>query len=139
MKRINILYWVVTALLIPVFGIGSVIALTGSSAQVAVLTSLGYPAYLLLFLSVTKILALIVIFTPKFPRLKEWAYAGLAFDVTGAIYSLLAINNSLGNIIIPVFSLGLVFASYYLYHKRLKNEYQNGIQHLGGSIRYERK
>jgi hypothetical protein len=139
MKRINILYWVFTALLIPVFGIGSVIALTGSPAQVAVLTSLGYPAYLLLFLSITKILALIVIFVPGFSRLKEWAYAGLTFDVMGAIYSLLALDNSLGNIIIPIFALGFVIASYYLYHKRLKYEHQIGIQHLGGTIRYERE
>ncbi len=118
MKRTNILYWIFTGLLIPMFGIGSVIGLTGSSAQVEVLTSLGYSAYLLPFLCVARILALVAIFTPKFPRLKEWAYAGLAFDVIAAIYSLLMVRHSLTNIIIPSFALVFVFASYFFNHKK---------------------
>lgn len=120
MKRINIFYWIFTVLLIPMFGIGSVVALTGSPAQVEVLTSLGYPAYLLLFISITKMLALIVIFTPRFSKLKEWAYAGLTFDVITAIYSLLTVRHSFASIIIPIVALGLLAGSYILYHRRLK-------------------
>lgn len=120
MKKVNILYWVFTGLLLPMFGIGSIIGLIGHPQSVEVLTSLGYPEYLLVFLCVARILALIVIFVPKFSRLKEWAYAGLAFDVIGAIYSLTVVRQSLADIIIPTIAFGLVFASYFLYHKRLK-------------------
>jgi hypothetical protein len=102
------------------FGIGSVIGLIGHPQSVEVLTSLGYPEYLLVFLCIARILALIVIFIPKFSRLKEWAYAGLAFDVIGAIYSLIVVRNSAADIIIPTIALGLVFASYFLHHTRLK-------------------
>lgn len=120
MKKVNVLYWVVTGLLLPMFGIGSVIGLIGHPQSEEVLTSLGYPLYLLAFLCVARILALIVIFVPKFSRLKEWAYAGLTFDVIGAIYSLIVVRHSASDIIIPTIALALVFASYYLYHERLK-------------------
>lgn len=121
MKKITITYWILTVLLIPMFGIGAVVALTGSPAQVEVLTSLGYPAYMLLFMSITKILALIAIFTPGSPKLKEWAYAGLTFDVLAAIYSLLVVRQSFASIIIPIIALALVIGSYLLHHKRLKS------------------
>lgn len=120
MKSKNILYWTFTLLLIPMFGIGAVIAIAGSPAQVELLESLGYPEYLLLFMSVMKILALVAILTPYFPRMREWAYAGLTFDVVVAIYSLLTVRNSLTSIIIPVIALGLVIGSYMLHHQRRK-------------------
>ncbi len=120
MKKVNILYWVFTGLLVPMFGIGSVLGLISPQQSVVVLTSLGYPEYLLIFLCIARILALIVIFVPQFSRLKEWAYAGLAFDVTGAIYSLIVVRPSVPEIIIPTIALGLVLASYFLYHTRLK-------------------
>jgi len=120
MKKTHLLYWSFTVLLVPMFGIGSVIALTGSPAQVEVLTSLGYPEYLLLFISVAKILSLVVIFTPGVSRVKEWAYAGLTFDVITAIYSLLTVRQSFTDIIIPLIALVLVIGSYVLYHRRLR-------------------
>lgn len=120
MKRVNILYWVFTGLLLPMFGIGSVIGLINHTKSAEVITSLGYPEYLSAFLSVARILALIVIFVPKYSRLKEWAYAGLAFDVIGAIYSILMVRHSVADIIFPTIALGFVFASYFLYHKRIE-------------------
>lgn len=122
MKRLNVFYWVVTLLFIPMFGIGALIALIGSPAQEEVLTSLGYPTYLLLFLSISKILALIAIFSPKLSKLKEWAYAGLIFDVMGAIYSILTVHHSWSKILIPLFALVIVFTSYSLYHIRRKHQ-----------------
>lgn len=119
MKRTNILYWIFTGLLLPIFGIGSVIGLTGNPKSVEVITSLGYPEYLSAFLCLARILALIVIFVPKSSKLKEWAYAGLVFDIIGAIYSILMVRHSLAEIIFPTIALGFVFASYFLYHKKL--------------------
>lgn len=118
MKKINILYWIFTGLLIPTLGIGSVFDLMGSPKSVEIITSLGYPAYLSPFLGLSRILALIVIFVPKFLRLKEWAYAGLVMDVVGAIYSLIAVHHSVVYIIFPTIILGFIFASYFLWHKR---------------------
>ncbi|WP_310106666.1 DoxX family protein [Algoriphagus sp. 4150] len=62
---------------------------------------------------------MIAILIPKFPRLKEWAYAGLVFDVIGATYSQIAVGNPLTYTIFPIVILGIIFGSYYLYHKRL--------------------
>ena len=118
MKKINIFYWIFTGLLIPTLGIGSLFDLMGSPKSVEIITSLGYPAYLSPFLGLSRILALIVIFVPKFLRLKEWAYAGLVIDVVGAIYSLLMVHNSIVYVIFPVIILGFIFASYFLWHKR---------------------
>jgi len=118
MKKINIFYWVFTGLLIPTLGIGSVMDLMGSPKSVEIITSLGYPAYLSPFLGLLRILALIVIFVPKFPRLKEWAYAGLVIDVIGAIYSILMIHHSVLYIIFPTIILGFIFTSYFLWHKK---------------------
>lgn len=120
MKRLNITYWICTGLLIPGLGFGSVMDITGHPQSVEVITSLGYPAYLSPFLGVARLLALIAIFTPKFPRLKEWAYAGLVFDIIGAIYSILATGSSLIYILLPAITLFVVFASYFLHHERLK-------------------
>ncbi len=120
MKRTNILYWIFTGLLVPMFGIGSVIGLTGNPKSVEVITSFGYPEYLSAFLCVARLLALITIIFPKFSRLKEWAYAGLAFDVIGAIYSIIIVRHSVTDIIFPTIAFGFVFASYFLWHKRVK-------------------
>lgn len=119
MKRLNIFYWVFTGLLIPSFGYGSIMELMGNPQSIEIITSLGYPAYLSPFLGVARILALIAIFIPKFPRLKEWAYAGLVFDVIGATYSQIAVGNPLIYTLFPIITLGVIFGSYYFHHKRL--------------------
>ena len=63
---------------------------------------LGYPAYFTPFIGVAKILGVIAILIPGFPRIKEWAYAGLAYDLIGAVYSGIAVG--------PVFSTDVVHA-----------------------------
>jgi hypothetical protein len=60
---------------------------------VTVFTHLGYPSYLLPFLGTAKILGVAVALTPGVPRLKEWAFAGLTFDLTGALYSHLSVGD----------------------------------------------
>lgn len=84
----NIAYWTTTVLI--AFSIGS-----GGIAQVARLQGtvdgfvriLGYPLYFVTILGVWKVLGAIAILVPRFPRLKEWAYAGIFFDLTGAAAS----------------------------------------------------
>ncbi|HEY0669152.1 MAG TPA: DoxX family protein [Sphingobacteriaceae bacterium] len=119
MKRINTFYWILTGLLLPALGFGSVMELMGNPKSVEIITSLGYPAYLSPFLGAARILALIAIFTGKFPRLKEWAYAGLVFDLIGAIYSQIAVGNPVTYTIFPIITLAIILGSYILHIKKL--------------------
>jgi hypothetical protein len=119
MKKINIFFWICTGILIPAIGIGSIFGIAPNEESLKVFTALGYPAYIVPFLSIAKLLGLIVIFIPKYPALKEWAYAGIAFDIVGAIYSIIAIGSPLTHIIFPVLALLFLFGSYFFYHKRL--------------------
>ncbi len=105
MKKINIFYWICTGILIPALGIGSVFDVMSSPASVQVVTLLGYPAYLVPFLGVARILALIAVVTPKYPRLKEWAYAGLSFDIIGATYSQISLSSPFTYVVFPVIAL----------------------------------
>ncbi|HEU5340338.1 DoxX family protein [Edaphobacter sp.] len=118
MKGKSIAYWTTTVLV--AFFIGS-----GGAAQVAHVQAtvdgfvriLGYPAYFVTILGVWKVLGAIAILVPRFPRLKEWAYAGIFFDLTGAAAS----NASIGgygaygfHVIAPLAIAGLMVASWAL-------------------------
>jgi DoxX-like family len=81
---------------------------------VAIFTHLGYPTYLLPFIGIAKILGVVAVLVPGFPRLKEWAYAGLVFDLTGALYSHISVGDSPANLAFPVIGLLLVIGSYLL-------------------------
>jgi hypothetical protein len=83
----HLAYWATTALLVFVLlsgGIGELLHLWGTLDTVSVL---GYPAYVLTILGAWKVLAAIALLAPGFPRLKEWAYAGIVFSMTGAAAS----------------------------------------------------
>ncbi|HEX4020208.1 MAG TPA: DoxX family protein [Acidobacteriaceae bacterium] len=117
-KAKSIAYWTTTILV--AFFIGG-----GGAAQVARVPGtvhgfvhiLGYPAYFVTILGVWKVLGVIAILVPRFPRLKEWAYAGIFFDLTGAVAS----NASVGgygaygfHILAPLIITGLAVASWAL-------------------------
>ena len=91
---------------------------------------LGYPKYLLPFIGTLKILAVITIVLPGLRLLKEWAYAGLVIDVTGAIYSLICVGTAIIYVFIPLTALVLVITSYILYRKRLSRT-QYGVKFSG--------
>lgn len=122
MKKINIAYWIFTILLAALMGIGAVPdILSHPDAVQLVCDHLHYPAYFLPFIGVAKLLGVIAILVPGFPRLKEWAYAGFFFDITGAAYSSLAVGDpASGWLLTLVLGYGLIFASYFFYHKRKK-------------------
>jgi hypothetical protein len=103
MKAKPIVYWIMTALV--AFFIGG-----GGGAQVwqysvnphGVVPVLGYPLYFFAILGVWKVLGAIAILVPGFPRLKEWAYAGIFFDLTGAAASCAAVNSPAFHVIAPL-------------------------------------
>jgi len=83
-------YWVTTALLAFELGLGGVWDVLRVPQVRGVMDRLGYPAYFLIILGVWKILGAIAVIIPRFPRLKEWAYAGVVFNLTGALASHIA-------------------------------------------------
>ena len=78
---------------------------------------LGYPMYIVPFLGVAKILGVVGILVPGFPRVREWAYAGLFFDLVGATYSALAQGGFQLPMLFMVVPFGLLAASYTYAHK----------------------
>ncbi|MDQ4139019.1 MAG: DoxX family protein, partial [Bacteroidota bacterium] len=100
-------------------GVGSIFDAISDPEAIAYVTKLGYPGYLVPFLGVAKILGIVAILIPGYPRLKEWAYAGLVFDLIGAMYSHL--SNGDTNWMFIFIPLILVAGSYIYYHKLQKN------------------
>ena len=118
MKKLPILYWITTGLVLFFLLPGAVMNIMKTPDWVAVFSLLGYPAYLLPFLGVAKLCGCIVIVLPYFNRLKEWAYAGIVFDLVGAIYSALMVNGFEPALLLMLLAVGVVFASYWLWHQR---------------------
>jgi uncharacterized membrane protein YphA (DoxX/SURF4 family) len=107
-------YWVATALSVAGVAGTGLLDLTGAPAMAQHVTALGYPAYLQHFLGVAKLLGAAVILLPRLPRLKEWAYAGMTFDLVGATYSHVAHHDAAGELLLPVALLVLLAVSYFL-------------------------
>jgi uncharacterized membrane protein YphA (DoxX/SURF4 family) len=74
---------------------------------------LGYPAYLLILIGISKILGSIAVLVPRFPVLKEWAYAGFFFLMTGALYSHLSVGDYTFMSLFPSFLLLLITITSY--------------------------
>jgi hypothetical protein len=117
-KGKTIAYWTTTGLI--AFFIGS-----GGAAQVAqylgnphgVVPVLGYPMYFFAILGFWKVLGAIAILVPRYPRLKEWAYAGIFFDLTGAVASVAAVGvygAYAFHILAPLILTGITVASWAL-------------------------
>jgi hypothetical protein len=88
--------------------------LTGAPSMAQHVTALGYPDYLQHFLGVAKLLGAAVILLPRVRRLKEWAYAGMTFDLVGASYSHVAHHDASSELFLPVALLALLATSYFL-------------------------
>jgi uncharacterized membrane protein YphA (DoxX/SURF4 family) len=89
----SILYWTMTILVAFPIGSGGVMQVAHVKETVeGFVHILGYPTYFVTILGVWKVLGAIAILAPGFPRLKEWAYAGIIFDLTGAAWSNTAVG-----------------------------------------------
>ncbi len=129
MKRTKIIYWLFTSLFAFMM-LGSAIPDIFSSpvAVKGMHDGLGYPVYFIPFIGVAKLLGVVAILTPGFSRIKEWAYAGLFFDLAGATYSIAASGAPAANWIFMVLPIGLAVCSYVFYHKRLKAKVANTLK-----------
>ncbi len=115
-KRNRIIYWIATAWLALGMVSTAIVQLikmrTGAGALDSI-TRLGYPAYLLTILGVWKMLGVIAILVPKFPLLKEWAYAGFFFAMSGALFSHIAAGSPVDEIFPSLLLLALTIISWY--------------------------
>jgi uncharacterized membrane protein YphA (DoxX/SURF4 family) len=110
----NIGYWVATGLVALAFLMGGAIDVARGPDVVAGMAHLGYPLYVATLIGVWKLLGAVAILAPGFPRIKEWAYAGMFFDLTGATVSHAASGDPAGNVLTPLFVLAIVGVSYAL-------------------------
>lgn len=122
MKKIKVLYWIVTGLMAAFMLMGSIPDVLQIPDAVAIFKHLGYPTYLLPFIGIAKILGVVALLIPGLQRLKEWAYAGLVFDLAGALYSHISVGDPPSNWVFAVIGLLLVMGSYLLYRKKLDYE-----------------
>ena len=123
MKKINVLYWIFTVLFALIMLSTALPNVMMSPDSIALIhTQLGYPEYFVRFVGVAKVLGVIGILLPGYPRVKEWAYAGLFFDLTAATASGLAVEgfNPMQLFMLVFFAPGVL--SYIYYHKKLNVE-----------------
>jgi hypothetical protein len=107
-------YGVTTGLVALVMLSGGIFQLVGQRGAVEGITGIGYPAYFVTILGIWKVLGAVALVAPRTPRLKEWAYAGVIFDLTGAALSHAASGSGAGHVVWPLALAALAVASWAL-------------------------
>lgn len=117
----KIVYWVSTSIFsVAMFGAG-IGNLVRADKIVQGILALGYPDYIMNILGIAKVLGVIALLVPGFPKLKEWAYAGFTIDLLGAFSSQLLHGAPL-SVALPPFAFWLLsMISYYCYNQYMKH------------------
>jgi hypothetical protein len=118
MKKTKTLYWIITGLFSAFMLFSAIPDILVVPDAITFMNGLGYPTYIIPFLGIAKLLGIIAILIPGFPRIKEWAYAGLFFDLTGATYSQIAHDGLVPQVSFMLLPIGFLLLSYYFYHKK---------------------
>jgi uncharacterized membrane protein YphA (DoxX/SURF4 family) len=112
-KRNKIIYWISTGWLALGMTSTGIVQLIKMQEEVDLVANLGYPAYLLTLLGIWKLLGVITILIPKFPLVKEWAYAGFFFTMSGALFSHLMVGAGAKELFGPALLIVLTGISWY--------------------------
>lgn len=112
-KRNKIIYWIATVWLALGMLATGIVQLSHMDEEVDMMARLGYAPYFMTLLGIWKILGVIAILIPKFPLLKEWAYAGFFFAMSGAVFSHLAQGDAAKELFGPLLLLVLTAISWY--------------------------
>ena len=112
-KRNKIIYWIATLWLSLGMLSTGIVQLLKTEKEVDLMTHLGYPVYFLTIIGCWKILGVVAVLIPKFPILKEWAYAGFFIAMSGAIISHLLAGSEASEIFGPSLLLVLTLVSWY--------------------------
>ena len=112
-KRNKIIYWIATIWLSLGMVSTGIVQLLKLKQETGFIINLGFPEYILPLLGACKILGVAVVLIPGFTLLKEWAYAGFFFMMSGALYSHIAFGNAINEIFPPLLLLILTLVSWY--------------------------
>jgi hypothetical protein len=112
-KRNRIIYWIATVWLSLGMTSTGVVQLMKIKEEAEMMERLGYPLYFLTILGIWKLLGVVTVLIPKFPIVKEWAYAGFFFTASGAIFSHLAVGDGAAELFGPALLLVLTIVSWY--------------------------
>jgi hypothetical protein len=113
-KTINILHRAVTVLFAVLLLMAGVTEAIAHESGQEIMRHLGYPVHVLYVLGTGKILAAVALLQRRFPTVREWAYAGLTFNLIGAFVARTAAGDSTGLILSPLIFLAVMFVSYFL-------------------------
>ncbi|HEY8968159.1 MAG TPA: DoxX family protein [Puia sp.] len=118
---LNILYWIFTILFAALMIFSAVGGIQPSADAIKLLhDAFGYPVYFIQFISIAKLLGSIAILIPGLVRVKEWAYAGLFFDLAGAIYTGVAVAGKFDPMMLTMLAWIIPgILSYYYWHKKI--------------------
>jgi hypothetical protein len=122
LKATNTVYWICTIIFAALMVFSAVGGIKPSQQAIQIIhDGLGYPVYFIQFISIAKLFGVIAILIPGLNRIKEWAYAGLFFDLAGATYSGLAGSGKFDPLILTML-IWIVpgILSYYFWHKKIK-------------------
>ena len=113
MKAKTIAYWVTTVIIAFCIGSGGLMAALRVPGVVDGMVALGYPVHFIVLLGIWKMLGVITLLAPRFPLVKEWAYAGIFFDLTGAMVANGA-SGSVPHVFAPFALVCVLAASWWL-------------------------
>lgn len=112
-NRYKIIYWFFTLWLALGMTSSGIVQLFKMEEETEFILELGYPAYFLTLLGAWKFLGVVAVLIPRFPLLKEWAYAGFFFTMSGAIFSHIAMGDPMSEIFPSLLLLTLTVISWY--------------------------
>jgi len=112
-KAGKIIYWIATPWLALGMVSTGIVQLMKTPQEIELMTGLGYPVYFLTIIGVWKLLGVVTVLIPKFPLLKEWAYAGFVFNMSGAVFSHLFSGSRATDLFGPMLLLVLTILSWY--------------------------
>lgn len=123
MKKTKIIYWIATILFAGLMIFSSVDGIKPNEKTIQFLhLGLGYPIYFIQFISIAKLIGAIVILIPGLNRIKEWAYAGLFFDLAGAVYSGIAVSGKFDPMMLMMLLWIVPGIISYIYFHKLKTQ-----------------
>jgi hypothetical protein len=122
MKKTKLAYWIITSLFAAFMLFTAIPDIILSPDAVTFIAALGYPEYFIVFIGIAKAIGSLAILVPQFNRIKEWAYAGLFFDLLAAVVSIIATQELNAGIIFILLPTAFLFTSYFLWHKLKKQQ-----------------
>jgi DoxX-like family len=122
LKATNTVYWICTIIFAALMVFSAAGGIKPSQQAIQIIhDGLGYPVYFIQFISIAKLFGVIAILIPGLNKIKEWAYAGLFFDLAGATYSGIAGSGKFDPLMLTML-IWIVpgILSYYFWHKKIK-------------------